>query len=287
MILKRCDKGHYYDGEAYQECPECKGSANAGMPYGGSYEGFYGDSYGTSYGTSDEDYADEDTVTVALPRSHTQGYGQGQRRTGAGLPDEENVTAALPRSHAQKQAPRQAWADVSESEEENVTVALPRSHGQGQQGSFSQAAGNRGSGAAAQQHTAGNASRKHSFKPVVGWLVCIQGKDFGSSFTLQLGKNYIGRAAHMDVVLQGDESIGMEKHAAVYYVPKYRRFAAEPGTAGKRFLVNREDVLRPVWIKQHDILTMGNTSLMFFPCCGEHFSWEELLRRHRDSRKQL
>lgn len=214
MILKRCDKGHYYDGEIYQECPECSGKAQNAQ----------------AFGMEDTDYGDEDSVTVALPRSHGQSSAKNQARLDA-------------------------------SEEENVTVALPHSHGQ-------------------------HKPRKRTFKPVVGWLVCIQGKDFGSSFTLQLGKNYIGRSVHMDVMLQGDESIAMEKHAAVYYVPKYRRFAAEPGTAGKRVFVNKEQILRPVWIKQHDRITLGNTSLMFFPCCGEHFSWEELLRKYMDSRRQ-
>ena len=230
MILKRCDKGHYYDGEIYRQCPECSGAVKNPAKW-------------------DMDYADEDTVTVALPRSHGR-----SSQAGAGMED----------SYA--------------SEADDVTVALPKPGGR--KSIPPQAAGN------IPAKAAGSTSRKHSFKPVVGWLVCIQGKDFGGSFPLQLGKNYIGRSVHMDVMLHGDETIAMEKHAAVYYVPKYRRFAAEPGTAGKRFLVNKEEVLRPVWIKQHDILMLGTCSLMFFPCCGEHFSWEELLRRHRDSRGQ-
>lgn len=101
------------------------------------------------------------------------------------------------------------------------------------------------------------------------------------------GKNFIGRSADMDIVLRGDESIAWENHAAVFYVPKQRRFAIEPGTNGSRVYLNREAVIRPVWMKQHDILTIGSCSLMFFPCCGEHFSWEELIRRRRErSRNQ-
>ena len=56
MILKRCDKGHYYDGEIYGECPECRG-----MGQGTSMQ---------DYG----DYADEDSVTVALPRSPAEAF---------------------------------------------------------------------------------------------------------------------------------------------------------------------------------------------------------------------
>lgn len=248
MILKRCENGHYYDGEIYRECPECRGMGQS--PYGQA---------GTDYG----DYADEDSVTVALPRSRGQAGTAGAVHRSEHMPDgcldygdEENVTAALPR-HAPAQAPRRA--------------AAPEQH--------------QASGPLQAKHPAdapAQTPRKSGLKPVVGWLVCVQGSDFGSSFTMKHGKNFIGRAADMDIVLHGDESIAFKNHAAVFYVPKQRRFAIEPGTAGRRIYLNREAVVRPVWIKQHDILTIGNCSLMFFPCCGEHFSWEELIRRRRE-----
>lgn len=187
------------------------------------------------------DYADEDSVTVALPRSPAPGRRQGAYAQ-AGVYAQEGA-------YAKKDA-------CAQGEEDSATMALPRPQ-------------------------AGSAVRKTAFKPVVGWLVCIRGNDFGSSFTINLGKNYIGRSQDMDIILHGDEGIAWEKHAAIYYVPKQRRFAVEPGASGKRFHVNRDAVVRPVWIKQHDILVLGNTGLMFFPCCGEHFSWEELIRRQK------
>ena len=208
MILKRCEKGHYYDGEIYKECPDCSGSGLNG----------YMQMDGMSYGG---DYADEDSVTVALPRA------QSPSRSMRTASDDEPATMALPRQPVRSEP------------------------------------------------------RRPSLKPVVGWLVCIRGSDFGSSFTVKLGKNYIGRSADMEIVLKGDDSIAMERHAAIYYVPKQRRFAVEPGTSGKVFYINRNAVMRPVWIKQHDILSVGNSSLMFFPCCGEHFSWEEIIRKRK------
>ena len=206
MILKRCNHGHYYDGEKYDKCPECGGLLGIDPGFGVS-------------GGFDGDYADEDSVTVALPRNH-----EPQRQShGRGMDDDD------------------------------VTVAL--SH---------------------------NPPVKQGFKPVVGWLVCIRGKDFGSGFSLKLGKNHIGRSPDMEICLQADESVAMNNHAVIYYVPKQRRFAVEAGVSGKRLFLNRNALMRPVWIKQHDILTLGNVSLMFFPCCGEHFSWEELIRKRRE-----
>lgn len=238
MILKRCNNGHYYDGEKYAECPECRGlGADFGM-----------DLPRMSYG---EDYADEDSVTVALPRNHGQAapMPRGQRQQARDMDDD--VTVALPRSHSQGV---QAGARGMDND---VTSALPRK-------------------------PVKNTSGKQGFKPVVGWFVCIRGQDFGQSFALKLGKNYIGRSADMDVSLHGDESVAMKNHAVICYVPKQRRFAVEMGASGRRVYLNRNVIVRPVWIKQHDILTVGNVSLMFFPCCGEHFSWEELIRKRRE-----
>lgn len=116
---------------------------------------------------------------------------------------------------------------------------------------------------------------KTGVNPVVGWLVCIEGADFGKSFVIKCGGNFIGRAEHMDVVLQGDQSISREKHAIILYEPKRREFIAQAGESRELFYLNDEVVLNPVRLKQHDILTIGNTRLMFFPCCGEHFSWDD------------
>ncbi len=242
MILKRCDKGHYYDGEIYAQCPECSGAG----------PGFGVQTPQTSYADY-ADYADEDSVTVALPRKRAGSPQAGMGMPGQGKPDR----SAQAGGGMQGVGMRNSRGTDADGEDGTVTMALPRS-------------------------PVKKAPNKQGFKPAVGWLVCILGKDFGSSFTLKLGKNYIGRSVQMDVVLQGDESIAMENHAAVYYVPKQRRFAIEPGTGGKRVYVNRDQIVRPVWIKQHDIITVGNAGLMFFPCCGEHFSWEELIRRRRE-----
>lgn len=226
MILKRCDKGHYYDGEIYGECPECRG-----MGQGTAMQ---------DYG----DYADEDSVTVALPRAggfHRDPSGAGGRINGT----------------PQAGGGQRGFSQAGVFDDEPVTAALSHSAPK-------------------------NPVRKPSLKPVVGWLVCVRGSDFGRSFTIKLGKNFIGRSPENEIVLRGDDSIAAEKHAAVYYVPKQRRFAVEPGTSGRPFYLNRNVIMRPVWIKQHDILTVGNCGLMFFPCCGEHFSWEEIIKKRRE-----
>lgn len=287
MILKRCENGHYYDGEIYRECPECRGMGQSS----------YGQAVGADYG----DYADEDSVTVALPRSQGRAGVSGASRANGYMEDysqdygdDENVTVALPRhAAAPVPAPRHAAAPAQASRQTSAAAPAQASHPASASAlhpaSRPQQESRHVSGQVSAPHpvSASQAPRKSGLKPVVGWLVCVQGNDFGSSFTMKHGKNFIGRSADMDIVLHGDESIAWENHAAVFYVPKQRRFAIEPGMNGSRVYLNREAVIRPVWMKQHDILTIGSCSLMFFPCCGEHFSWEELIRRRRErSRNQ-
>src|ERR1700674_3634784 len=47
--------------------------------------------------------------------------------------------------------------------------------------------------------TVGLKPKELGFDPVVGWLVCIEGPDMGSSYKLFMGKNSIGRSEQMKV----------------------------------------------------------------------------------------
>lgn len=113
-------------------------------------------------------------------------------------------------------------------------------------------------------------------EPVVGWLVCVEGSEFGKSFNLKAGKNFIGRNPLVnDIVLTGDSSVSREKHAIVVYDPKSRNFLVQPGLSSELFYVNDEVVLQAAAIKTRDFISVGNTKLMFVPCCGPNFTWDD------------
>ena len=122
--------------------------------------------------------------------------------------------------------------------------------------------------------TIGYYSRVIGVEPVVGWLVCIDGEYKGESFKLKSGRNFIGRAANMDVVLSADHSVSRFKHTAIIYEPRSRRFIVAPGESRELCYLNNEVVLSNMPMKAYDVLNLGSTSLMLVPCCGEHFSWE-------------
>lgn len=116
-------------------------------------------------------------------------------------------------------------------------------------------------------------------EPVVGWLVCVAGECLGKAFELKNGKNFVGRASNMDIILEGDSNVSRERHAIVTYEPTGRLFVAQPGESRELFYVNDQVVLMNKELKDRDILLIGKTKLMFIPLCGPDFAWEDVKTR--------
>lgn len=112
-------------------------------------------------------------------------------------------------------------------------------------------------------------------QPVVGWLVGVQGDCLGQSFQLREGKNFIGRAENMDVVIRGDLAVARNRHACVIFEPRAGVFYAQPGESHELFYLNDNVVLNSEILKSHDMITLGETSLIFIPLCGPDFSWDK------------
>jgi hypothetical protein len=111
-------------------------------------------------------------------------------------------------------------------------------------------------------------------EPVVGWLVCIEGSHLGEDFRLKSGRNFIGRAGGMDIAITGDNTVSREKHAVIVYEPKKHQFLVQPGEAKELCYLNEKAVLSPEELKINDTIAVGNTKLMFFPCCNATFNWD-------------
>ncbi len=115
-----------------------------------------------------------------------------------------------------------------------------------------------------------------SIEPVVGWLVAIKGGHQGQDFKLKTGRNFIGRSMDMDVVLSDDASISRDKHAIILYEPKSNIFLVQPGDAKELFYLNEKVVLSATEIQAYDILSLGETQLLFVPCCSDKFNWDSV-----------
>lgn len=125
------------------------------------------------------------------------------------------------------------------------------------------------------QKTVGKFNVKKGKEPVVGWLVCVDGPHKGEDFRLRMGKNFIGRAQGMDVVLSNDNSVSREKHSIIVYEPKGNMFIIQSGESKELSYLNDALVLAPQVLKPYDTITLGNSSLVFVPFCNESVTWEK------------
>ncbi len=121
-------------------------------------------------------------------------------------------------------------------------------------------------------------------EPVVGWLVCVGGVHFGEDFKLKSGRNFIGRAAGMDVSIAKDTTVSRERHTAVVYEPRGNLFIVQPGDSKELSYLNGEVVLAPREINAGDRLTVGKTELMFIPCCSAAFNWDMVSPDKKDGK---
>ena len=124
--------------------------------------------------------------------------------------------------------------------------------------------------------TVGFYSRTMGTEPVVGWLVCLTKEHFGEDFRLKSGRNFIGRSSEMDVVISKDNAVSREKHAIIVYEPKSQKFIVMPGESKELCYLNGDVVLTPMELNAGDKLSVGETNLMFIPCCGPEFTWDDI-----------
>lgn len=113
------------------------------------------------------------------------------------------------------------------------------------------------------------------FQPVVGWLVCIDGAAKGRDYRIHSQYNYIGRGQHMDICISGDDCISTEKAAILAYDDQEKFFSFGPGMGHNVVRVNGKMLMNAVVLQAYDQLTIGKTTLLFVPLCGERFDWND------------
>ncbi|MDD6662616.1 MAG: FHA domain-containing protein [Lachnospiraceae bacterium] len=239
MKLTKCVNGHFYDEEKYSSCPHCQGAS--GM------DGWM-DSYGAPGRGAGSRQASENEET----------HGIAMRQRPMNNSNEEGKTIGL----------FQEMNKAQQSIDENApTVPYSDNDGKTQGIVF----GNWGE----KPEEKKEANMNQGTRPVVGWLVCIEGSDYGKSFNLYGGKNFIGRAAEMDICLANDVTVSRFKHATVIYEPKQRVFFAQPGESHELFYVNGSVVLVNTELKDRDVIAIGRSTFVFVPFCDQRYGWEK------------
>lgn len=110
----------------------------------------------------------------------------------------------------------------------------------------------------------------------VGWLVCIEGTMIGESFVLREGDNYIGRAENMDIPLLYESTVSREKHAVITYDPIQNSCVLYSQKHSDQTLCNRKNIKVKRTLKNRDVITLGDCSLLFVPLCNASFRWSKI-----------
>lgn len=109
---------------------------------------------------------------------------------------------------------------------------------------------------------------------VVGWLVCIKGENKGASYNLYTGKNFIGRNNDNDIILK-DKTVSRQRHGNIVYEPKAGMFLAAPSESRELYYLNDQVVLSQMALTPYDIISLGESELLFIPLVGHEFSWDD------------
>lgn len=121
--------------------------------------------------------------------------------------------------------------------------------------------------------TVGAMKNDHGFEPVVGWLVCIEGKERGRDYRLFGRINTVGRGENMDVCVRGDCGITRDAHFRVAYDPKNNGFHIIPGNGSNNTYLNNEPIYMQAKLNAYDLIEVSSTKLVFIPLCEQRFTW--------------
>lgn len=109
--------------------------------------------------------------------------------------------------------------------------------------------------------------------PVVGWLVCTEGKEKGRDFRIHADNNFIGRSEKMDICVPWDDTISRENHAMISYDGLDRTYYFSPGDGRGIVRLNGMALFQTAQLKAYDEIIVGMTGFLFIPLCGEKFDW--------------
>ena len=241
MNLVRCENGHFYDSERFQTCPHCNQ---------GSVSTILQDENGESMYTMPITPAEEADGVYTVPLDNVAPQPMPAQP--------QPVPQPVP---VQPQSVPQAAPQQPSSDMEKLVADVKQTDDGG-------------------QATIGYFGAMEK-EPVVGWLIAVEGSHFGEDFRLKSGRNFIGRSGSMDIALADDPSISREKHAIILYEPKANIFLVQPGDAKELFYLNDKVVLAPTEIVAYDVLSLGNTKLLFIPLCSDKFNWDAVKKEDK------
>ena len=236
MNMQMCNNGHFYDAEEYAVCPHCKKEEAEGMF---PRTGIVTDFPSTGCYLKQQETTNTDSYPKTVPVSSADNY-----------PKTSPVGSA---DSYPKTAPISSASSYPKTTPVGNSVEFPKTS----------------------PIMGGNAVQDvGGWNPVLGWLVCIQGKKIGKDFKLTQTVNYIGRAASNDICLDFDEEISRDSTVTITYDKQHRVFRLNVEQSQNSVFVNGIPVLAELYLRDKDVISMGNTRLKLVCFCDVSFSWE-------------
>lgn len=110
----------------------------------------------------------------------------------------------------------------------------------------------------------------------VGWIVVTDGPGRGHSFALHSGLSQIGRSDDQAVSLNfGDMAISRSNHAAIVFDTESNTFMVGHGGKANIVRLNGKPVIANDALKDGDVISIGETTLVLKTFCGPDFTWNE------------
>lgn len=109
-------------------------------------------------------------------------------------------------------------------------------------------------------------------KMVVGWLVCTKGIGKGRDYRLYHGWNRIGRGMNMDIYLPDDKKVSSDTQIAIVFDDRKSEFHIV-NQMGSLTYLNGKNVTETQVLTTGDVITMGDTELIFIAFCTEERKW--------------
>ena len=112
------------------------------------------------------------------------------------------------------------------------------------------------------------------WNPVLGWLVCVEGKKKGKDYRLTQEINYIGRATSNDICLDFDEELSRDMMFTITYIKQNRVFRLNVEQSINQVFVNGVPVISEMYLRDKDVISIGGTKLKLVCFCDISFDWD-------------
>lgn len=111
-------------------------------------------------------------------------------------------------------------------------------------------------------------------RPVVGWLVALNGKHKGEAYQITGYNTTIGRGLGNKIVLDWDPCISATHCSIRYFSEPNSYFIYYSEAASNPVYVNKEPLHEHAQLHAYDRICIGRTELLFVPLCCREFSWD-------------